>query len=98
LPLALELAAARVPALTVEQIAARLDDRLRLLTTGRRTAPQRHQALRGTLDWSYDLLSEPERLVLRRVAIFAGGWTLAAAEQVVSWTLDVGSSTLDGGR
>lgn len=82
LPLALELAAARVRALPVEQIAARLGDRFRLLTGGDRTALPRQQSLRALIDWSYDLLAEPERALLRRLSIFAGGWTLAAAEAV----------------
>jgi tetratricopeptide (TPR) repeat protein len=82
IPLALELGAARVRALPVEQIAARLDDRFRLLTGGSRVAVTRHQTLRATIDWSYDLLSEAEREVLRRMSVFAGGGTLAAAEAV----------------
>ena len=82
IPLALELAAARVRALPVEQIAARLDDRFRLLTGGSRVAVTRHQTLRATIDWSYDLLSEDERAVLRRMSVFAGGGTLSAAEAV----------------
>jgi non-specific serine/threonine protein kinase len=82
IPLAIELAAARVNALTVEQIAARLDDSLGLLTGGGRTAVDRQRTLRGTLDWSYDLLSEPEQVLLGRLAVFAGGWTLEAAEAV----------------
>jgi non-specific serine/threonine protein kinase len=82
IPLALELAAARVKALSVEQIAARLDDRFRLLTGGSRTALPRLQTLRALIDWSYDLLSEPERALLRRLSVFAGGWTLEAAEFV----------------
>src|SRR5262249_26056267 len=82
IPLAIELAAARLRVLTAQQIAARLDDRFRLLTTGSRTALPRHQTLRATLDWSYDLLSEPERRLLRRLSVFAGGWTLEAAEEV----------------
>jgi non-specific serine/threonine protein kinase len=82
LPLALELAAARVRVLPVEELAARLDDRFRLLTGGSRAAPPRQQTLRATLDWSYDLLSEPERALFRRLAVFAGGWTLEAAEAV----------------
>jgi non-specific serine/threonine protein kinase len=82
IPLALQLAAARIRAMAVEQIAARLDDRLRLLTNGSRTALPRQQTLRGTLDWSYELLSEPERVLLCRLAVFVGGWTLEAAEQV----------------
>jgi predicted ATPase/DNA-binding winged helix-turn-helix (wHTH) protein len=79
IPLAIELAAARTATLGVEGVAARLDDRFRLLTGGYRTALPRHQTLRATLDWSYELLPEPERLVLSRLAIFAGGFTLEAA-------------------
>jgi len=82
IPLALELAAARVNVLRVEQIAARLDDRFRLLTGGSRTAVPRQQTLRALIDWSYDLLAEPERVLLRRLSVFAGGWTLEAAEAV----------------
>ncbi len=82
IPLAIELAAARVKVLAVEQIAARLDDRFRLLTGGGRTVAPRHQTLRAALDWSYDLLSERERAVLRRLSVFAGGCTLEAAEMV----------------
>lgn len=82
IPLALELAAARVRAFSVEQIAARLDDRFRLLSGGPRTAMPRQQTLQAAVDWSYALLSEPERAVLRRLAVFAGGWTLEAAEAV----------------
>ena len=78
IPLAIELAAARVRALSVEQIAARLDDRFRLLTGGSRTALPRQQTLRAAIDWSHDLLT-PERALLRRLAVFAGGWTLEAA-------------------
>jgi predicted ATPase/class 3 adenylate cyclase len=82
IPLAIELAAARVRALSVENIAARLNDRFRLLTSGSRTALPRQQTLRALIDWSYDLLDERERAVLRRLAVFAGGWTLEAAEVV----------------
>jgi non-specific serine/threonine protein kinase len=82
IPLAIELAAARVRLLAVEQLAARLDDRFHLLTAGRRTAPPRHQTLYATLDWSYVLLSETEQRLLRRLSIIAGGWTLEAAEEV----------------
>ena len=82
MPLAIELAAARTATLGVEGVAARLGDRLRLLTGGHRTALPRHQTLRATLDWSYDLLPESERVVLRRLAIFAGGFTLEAATAV----------------
>ena len=76
IPLALELAATRTAALGVEALAARLDDRFGLLTGGRRTALPRHQTLRATLDWSYELLSDAERVMLRRLAVFAGGFSL----------------------
>jgi len=82
IPLAIELAAARANMLTVEQISKRLDDRFSLLTGGLRSALPRHQTLRATIDWSYNLLSEEERLLFRRLAFFAGGWTLEAAEEV----------------
>ncbi len=88
LPLALELAAARARAMTVEQIAARLDDRFRLLTGGSRTALPRQQTLRALIDWSWDLLTEPERTLLRRLTVFASGWTLEAAEKVCAWSVD----------
>lgn len=81
-PLAIELAAARVRAMTTEQIAARLDDRFRLLTGGSRTALPRQQTLRAMIDWSWDLLSEPECALLRRLSVFLGGWCLEAAEAV----------------
>src|SRR5262249_5944132 len=84
IPLAIELAAARAAALGVEELAARLDDRFHLLTGGRRTALQRHQTLRATLDWSYALLAEPERLVLRRLGVFAGAFSLRAAGAVAT--------------
>jgi len=80
--LAIELAASRVKLLKVEQIAARLDDAFRFLTGGSRTALPRHQTLRAAIDWSYDLLAKPERVLLRRLSVFAGGWTLEVAEQV----------------
>jgi non-specific serine/threonine protein kinase len=80
IPLAIELAAARVRTMPVEQIAARLDDRFRLLAG--RTGLPRHRTLRAAIDWSYDLLSEPERLLMERLSVFAGGWTLEAAEDV----------------
>jgi predicted ATPase/transcriptional regulator with XRE-family HTH domain/Tfp pilus assembly protein PilF len=82
MPLAIELAAARVASLPVEAIAARLDDRFRLLTGGPRTVVPRQQTLRATLDWSYDLLGEGEQRLLARLSVFAGGWTLEAAERV----------------
>ncbi len=84
IPLAIELAAARVKVLAVEQIAARLDDRFQLLTGGSRTVPPRHRTLRAAMDWSYNLLLETERVLLRRLSVFAGGWTLEAAEAVCS--------------
>ena len=82
IPLAIELAAARVKGLNVEQIAARLDDRFNLLNTGNRTAMPRHQTLRATIDWSYNLLSEKERILLSRLSVFAGGWTVESATEV----------------
>lgn len=82
IPLAIELAAARVKVLSVEQIAARLDDRFRLLTGGSRTALPRQQTLRAMIDWSYALLSDPERRLFWRLAAFTGGWALEAAEAV----------------
>jgi predicted ATPase len=82
IPLAIELAAARLKALTVEQINARLEDRFGLLTTGSRTALPRQQTLRATIDWSYELLSSAEQTLLRRLSVFSGGWTLEAAEAV----------------
>ncbi|MFI9764623.1 BTAD domain-containing putative transcriptional regulator [Streptomyces sp. NPDC051963] len=82
LPLAIELAAARLRLLTPRQIADRLDDRFRLLTSGSRTVLPRQQTLRAVVDWSWELLDEGERTVLREVSVFAGGWDLAAAEAV----------------
>jgi predicted ATPase/DNA-binding SARP family transcriptional activator len=80
--LAIELAASRVKLLTVEQIAARLDDAFHLLTGGSRTALPRQQTLAATIDWSYNLLTDHERVLLRRLAVFAGGWTLEAGEAI----------------
>jgi predicted ATPase/DNA-binding SARP family transcriptional activator len=82
MPLAIELAAARLHALAPDQVAARLDDRFRLLADGRRTALPRHQTLRAVIDWSWDLLGPAEQVLLRRLAVFAGGATLEAAERV----------------
>ena len=82
IPLALELAAARVRMLAVEQIAVRLSDRFRMLTGGDRTAMPRQQTLRACLGWNYDLLAKREQTVFCRLSIFAGGWTLEAAEAV----------------
>jgi predicted ATPase/DNA-binding CsgD family transcriptional regulator len=83
IPLAIELAAARVRALSVDQIAARLDDRFRLLGSGDRTAPPRQQTLRAAVDWSYSLLTEAEQALLRRLSVFSG-WNLEMAEQVAA--------------
>lgn len=82
IPLAIELAAARLRAFSIEQIATRLDDRFQLLTDGSRTSLLRHQTLRGLIDWSYGLLTTHERILLRQVSVFAGGWTLEAAETI----------------
>ena len=91
IPLAIELAAARSKIFTPEQIAARLDDRFKLLTGGSRTALPRQQTLRALIDWSYQSLNETEQRVLRRLAVFSGGWTIEAAEVVVGE-----SEALDG--
>jgi predicted ATPase/DNA-binding SARP family transcriptional activator len=93
IPLAIELAAARTKLFPPEQIAARLDDRFRLLTGGSRTALERHQTLRALIDWSYDLLSEAERVLLRRLSVFAGGWSFEAAQAVCGEGL--GDAVLD---
>jgi non-specific serine/threonine protein kinase len=95
IPLAIELAAARIKLLRVEQIAERLDGRFQLLTGGERTAMPRHQTLAALIDWSHDLLTEPERILLRRLSVFAGGWTLEAAEAVCEGDGIEGSHVLD---
>jgi len=82
IPLAIELAAAKIRVLGVEQIAKRLDDRFKLLTGGSRTAMERHQTLRATVDWSYNLLPPEEQALFRRLAVFRDGWTLEAAESI----------------
>lgn len=82
IPLAIELAAVKTRVLSVEQIAKRLGDRFRLLTGGSRTVLERHQTLRAAIDWSYNLLSETEQLLFRRLSVFLGGWTLDAAESI----------------
>jgi predicted ATPase/DNA-binding SARP family transcriptional activator len=82
MPLAIELAAARLRTMTIEQLASRLDDRFRLLTSGSRTALPRHKTLRAVVDWSWDLLTDAERMVLRRLSVFSGGASLEAAERV----------------
>ncbi len=95
IPLAIELAAARVSALPVREIARRLDDRFRLLTGGCRTDLPRHRTLKASIAWSYDLLSEPEQALLRRLSVFAGGWTLEAAEAVCGSTGEDGGDILN---
>src|SRR3982075_3385791 len=95
IPLAIDLAAARVATLGLQQVAVDLDDHLGMLTGGRRTALPRHQTLRATLDWSYKLLPEPERVVLRRLAIFAGGFTLQAASAIAATDEIAGSDIVD---
>src|SRR5205823_714912 len=88
LPLALELAAARVRLLSLEQIAEHLDHCFDLLSAGSRVGTIRHRTLWATIDWSYNLLGEPERAVFRRLAVFAGGFTLEAAEAIGGASLD----------
>jgi predicted ATPase len=82
MPLAIELAAARLRTMSLDQLAHRLDDRFRLLTSGSRTALPRHKTLRAVVDWSWELLTDAERMVLRRLAVFSGGASLEAAERV----------------
>jgi predicted ATPase/DNA-binding SARP family transcriptional activator len=82
MPLAIELAAARLRTMSIEQLANRLDDRFRLLTSGSRTALPRHKTLRAVVDWSWELLTDAERMVLRRLSVFSGGASLEAAERV----------------
>jgi predicted ATPase len=95
IPLAIELAAARAGVLSAEKIAERLDDSLRLLTGGGRSAVPRHQTLRATLDWSHELLAGPERKLFGRLSVFAGGWTLEAAEAVGAGDGIEGGDVLD---
>lgn len=95
IPLAIELAAARVRALSVDAIAARLSDRFKLLAGGDQSALPRQQTLRALIDWSYDLLSEPEKALLRRLSVFAGGWTLEAAEEVTAGGIFAREDVLD---
>jgi predicted ATPase/DNA-binding SARP family transcriptional activator len=96
IPLAIELAAARVRVLSPEQIAHRLDDAFRLLTAGSRTAIPRHRTLRSTMDWSYGLLTEREQNLLRRLAVFAGTFSLEAAEDVCTGDPLEAEDILDG--
>ncbi|MCT4357157.1 winged helix-turn-helix domain-containing protein [Streptomyces sp. Je 1-79] len=95
LPLAIELAAARLRLLTPRQIADRLDDRFRLLTSGSRTVLPRQQTLRAVVDWSWDLLDTDERALLRQVSVFTGGWDLAAAEALAPNAADVLGALVD---
>ncbi|MEU4106057.1 ATP-binding protein [Streptomyces tanashiensis] len=95
LPLAIELAAARLRLLTPRQIADRLDDRFLLLTSGSRTVLPRQQTLRAVVDWSWDLLDPAERTLLRQVSVFAGGWDLAAAETLSPYAADALGALVD---
>jgi predicted ATPase len=95
LPLAIELAAARTKALSPDQILARLDRRLPLLSGGPRDAPQRQRTLKATIDWSYELLSDEEQRLFARLAVFAGGCTLAAAQTVCQADLDTLQALVD---
>jgi hypothetical protein len=95
IPLAIELAAARLRALPIEQVAARLDDRFQLLTSGSRTAVPRQRTLRSVMEWSWELLVEPEQAVLRRLAVFAGSCTPEAAEVVCASAGVAQSDVLD---
>jgi predicted ATPase len=96
LPLALQLAAARIKLLSPSAMRNRLASRLQLLTSGARDLPARQQTLRQAIDWSYDLLSEPEQKLFRRLSVFAGGFTLEAAESVCDTKQDLGLDLLDG--
>jgi predicted ATPase/DNA-binding winged helix-turn-helix (wHTH) protein len=96
IPLAIEFAAARAATLGPQQVASRLDDRLSLLAGGRRTALPRHQTLRATLDWSYELLPDSERCLLRHLAVFPAGFTLEAATAVVGDASSAGSTVVEG--
>jgi predicted ATPase/class 3 adenylate cyclase len=96
LPLAIELAAARLRLLTPQQILERLDRRLGLLSSGASDLPERQRTLRGAIEWSYELLDDAEHRLFERLAVFAGGWTLEAAEQVCGPTSELGLDLLDG--
>jgi non-specific serine/threonine protein kinase len=96
IPLGIELAAARVDAFGIEGLAARLDDRFSLLTGGRRTALPRHQTLRATMDWSYDLLPDVQKVILRRLAVFYGDFTMDAAQSVAADGKIVAAEVFEG--
>ena len=95
MPLAIELAAARLRTMSLDQLANRLDDRFRLLTSGSRTALPRHRTLRAVIDWSWELLTDAERMVLRRLSVFSGGASLEAAEQVCAGAAVTQEQVLD---
>jgi predicted ATPase len=95
MPLAIELAAPRLRAMSVEELSQRLDQRFALLTDGSLTALPRHRTLRSMIDWSYDMLTDVEQAMLRRVSVFTGGWTLATAEEVCSGDGIEKSNTID---
>jgi predicted ATPase len=96
LPLAIELAAARVRLLTPQAIVDRLERSLPVLASGSQDLPTRQRTLRGAIGWSYELLGETERILFRRLAAFAGGWTLDAAEDVCNPNSELGIETIDG--
>ncbi|MGK8522110.1 BTAD domain-containing putative transcriptional regulator [Nocardia asteroides] len=98
MPLAIELAAARLRTMSLEQLANRLDDRFRLLTGGSRTALPRHRTLRAVIDWSWELLTAAERMVLRRLSVFSGGASLEAAERVCAGTGGGRNEAVDTGE
>ncbi len=97
MPLAIELAAARSRLLPPQALSARLERRLKVLTEGPQDAPRRQQTLRGTIEWSYELLSEAEKALFRRLAVFVGGFTVAAAEAVTVDEAETGPQPMDGG-
>jgi predicted ATPase/class 3 adenylate cyclase len=96
IPLALELAAARMRSLSVSEIAASLDDRLRFLVGGPKDAAARHRTMRAAIDWSHDLLTDSQQQLLHRISVFAGSWTLDAAEAVCNINDELGFETLEG--